>query len=122
MKFSEAIWIHRVRRCAKDISSVIPANHIFILVDEGTFDLETFARWRTLPFLERDGQHWGCPKDDEVAIRELERLRQSGADFIIFVWQTFWWLDHYTKLHQYLRAKFHCVLENDRLVVFDLRL
>jgi hypothetical protein len=45
----------------------------------------------------------------------------AGAGFIVFAWPAFWWLDHYAGLHRHLRAHFRCVLENDRLVVFDLR-
>ena len=49
----------------------------FILVDEeqlrGDLGLD-----RAIPFLEKDGQWWGAPADDETALRELERLRQAG--------------------------------------------
>ena len=34
---------------------------------------------------------------------------------------TAWWLDHYQGLHQYLRSKFHCVLHEEALIIFDLR-
>ena len=59
--------------------------------------------------------------DDETAIRELERLRRSGASFLAFAWPAFWWLDYYSEFSGYLRAKFPCLLENKHLVVFDLR-
>ena len=74
-----------------------------------------------VPFLERDGQYWGPPPDGDTGIQELERLRKLGADFIVFVWTAFWWLDYYAELHNYLRSRFRCVLENDRMVAFDLR-
>jgi hypothetical protein len=56
-----------------------------------------------------------------VAIRELERLRQAGANFMVFGWPDFWWLEQYPGLSRHLRSHFRCALENSRLVVFDLR-
>ena len=63
----------------------------------------------------------GAPPDDETGIRELQRLRRAGAAFVAFGWPAFWWLDYYTGLRDHLRANHRCVLENDRVVVFDLR-
>jgi hypothetical protein len=65
--------------------------------------------------------YWGNPPDDETAIQEVERLRQSGFSFIVFGWPAFWWCDYYFRFYSYLREKYRCVLENDRLVVFGLR-
>ncbi len=76
-------------------------------------------RW--LPFLEKDGRYWGKPPDDATAIRELERLREAGAGFIVFTWSTFWWFEYYGELHRYLRAQFPCIQHDERIVAFDLR-
>ncbi len=120
-KHLETRWLGRCNRAAEDIESLICTGDIFILVDEATFAPEIFARWRTMPFVERDGKYWGPPSDEATAINELERLRRSGANFIVFGWPAFWWLDHYAGFHRYLRSRFNCVLQNDRVVVFDLR-
>jgi hypothetical protein len=32
-----------------------------------------------------------------------------------------WWLDYYKGFNQYLRSNFFCMLDNERLVAFDLR-
>ncbi len=116
-------WWHRLHLIIQDITTLVPPAETFILVDEDQLGFsETVSDRRRIPFLERDGQYWGAPTDDETAIRELERLRQSGASFIVFAWTAFWWLDYYTGLHHYLRSKFRRVMENERLVIFDLRL
>ncbi len=114
-------WVHRVFHTIKEIVTLVPANEAFILVDENQLALDAIASRRAIPFLERDGQFWGRPPDDETAIQELERLRHNGANFIVFVWPAFWWLNYYVELNSYLRSKYKCVLENDRIVVFDLR-
>ena len=62
----------------------------------------------------------GTPPDDPTAIGELERLRRSVASFMVFAWPAFWWLESCTSLREHRRSKFRCVLENERLVAFDL--
>ncbi len=100
---------------------MIPRGESFILVDEDDWGTEdVMAGRRCIPFLQRGGQYWGSPADDEAAIREFEQLRREGASFIAFAWPAFWWLEYYSGFHRYLRSEFRCVLENDRLVVFDL--
>ena len=99
----------------------VPPGERFILVDQEQFGNEISTGHCAIPFLERDGKYWGPPPDDVTAIHELERLRKSGANFIVFGWPAFWWLDYYAEMHHYLRSKYNCVLKNDRLVIFDLR-
>ena len=42
---------------------------------------------------------------------ELDRFRLAA----------FWRLDHYNELSDHLRSQYNCILENDRLVIFDLQ-
>jgi hypothetical protein len=110
------------RLAAQEVAALLPPGHTVILVDDEELGGKVGTGHRRIPFLERDGQYWGPPPDDITAIRELERLRHAGVDFIIFGWPAFWWLDYYHGFHEYLRSRFPCVLRNDRLVVFDLRM
>jgi Glycosyl transferase family 2 len=119
-------WMRRLAAATEELSTLLPLDCSVIVVDEDQWA----DRWggsgllegrRSIPFLERDGQYWGPPPDDGVAIRELERLRQSGAGFVVIGWPAFWWLGHFAGWHRHLRSNYPCVLENDRLVVFDLQ-
>jgi SAM-dependent methyltransferase len=112
----------KVVRLRDDLAALLPPGAVLILADEDCYRDQLTADRPVLPFLERDGQYWGAPPDDDTAIRELERLRGSGASFLAFAWPAFWWLEYYAELHRHLRSTSRCVLENDRLVVFDLRL
>ncbi len=114
-------WLYRLRRAAEEIAMQVPPGEAFLLVDQDQWGMDSTAGRRALPFLERDGQYWGPPPDDETAVREFERLRGAGATFMVFAWPAFWWLDYYAGLQAHLQSRFRCVLENDRLVVFDLR-
>jgi glycosyltransferase involved in cell wall biosynthesis len=129
---TEDSWPQRIRKMVEELSARIPPGSAFVLIDDNQIAnasgiaqdaswKEFVARRRVVSFLEVDGQYWGPPPDDETATRELERLRRVGARFIVFAWPAFWWLDYYMGLQHHLRSNFRCVLENDRLVAFDLR-
>ena len=100
---------------------VIPSGATYILVDELQTRLAADAEHTALPFLERDGEYWGPPADSQDAIREIERMRQSGCTHIVFAWPAMWWLDYYRDMTEYLRTRHRCVLQSDRLRIFDLR-
>jgi hypothetical protein len=115
-------WKQQLQSATEEIASLIPAQDKFILVGEAEWSNgEVDLRRHYIPFLERDGQYWGPPGDDATAINELERLRNAGSRFIVFRSPVFWWLGYYSGFHSYLRSHFRCILENDRLVAFDLR-
>lgn len=103
------------------IALVIPPENKFILVNENMWAPESVAGRIAVPFLERDGQYWGEPENDQIAIQEVERMRGCGSSFMVFSPPGFWWLDYYAQFHRYLRLEYQCVMDDDRLVVFDLR-
>ena len=105
----------------QELNALIPPRDSFVLVDDGNWGTEILEDWHAIPFLERDGHYWGAPSNDEIAIQEFDRLRRSGASFMVFGWPAFWWLDYYSGLNRHLRSSSRCVIHNDRLVVFDLR-
>lgn len=114
-------WFHRLDRSIKELTALAGSEKSFILVDDATWETEKiFQRGQAKPFLERDGQFWGPPEDDRSAISELERQRQAGVSFIAFAWPAFWWLDFYKDFQRHLRSHSRCLLENERLLVFDL--
>ena len=53
-------------------------------------------------------------------IAELERLRATGARMVVFVWTTFWWLEHYAEFKHHLHSHYRCVREDESVVAFDL--
>jgi hypothetical protein len=115
-------WVKQVKLSTQEIRFIVPRGDRFILVDDGqwNFDESDSGHYCT-PYMEQGGQYWGPPPDDDTAIRELERLRKSGANYMVFAWPAFWWLDHYPGLHDYLNTDFSCLLKNERVIVFDLR-
>jgi glycosyltransferase involved in cell wall biosynthesis len=119
-------WMLRLEQAAGELMSVVPEEETFLLIDEAQWadtwgGSEVVPARGAVPFPERDGEYWGPPENDDEAIRELERLRKGGASFAVFAWPAFWWLDHYAGLKEHVRSRFPCLLDNERLIVFDLR-
>jgi hypothetical protein len=115
-------WSEQERLTAAEIAAFVRPGEMFVLVDEDQLGRQGFPTdCKVVPFLERNGHYWGVPPESETAIREFERLRQSGAKFMVFAWPAFWWLNYYSDLHHYLNSHFSCRLKNERLIVYDLR-
>jgi hypothetical protein len=114
-------WKERYSTALSEIARLVPGTDTVLLADEAQLG-PLPVRSRMIPFPEQEGQYAGPPANDDAAIRAFEQSRRSDdAGFMIFAWPAFWWLDHYAGLHNHLRVKYRCVLENETLVVFDLR-
>jgi len=70
--------------------------------------------------LERKGKYWGPPGDDKTAIAALEEMIGEGASFLAVVWSSYWWFGTYPAFSKYLRDHYRCLLENERVAVFNL--
>ncbi len=116
-------WIYRTQTAAQQIHEHLPARATFILVDDNVLQIgeRMLPGYTSIPFLEKDGQHWGPPADDGIGISELERMRHSAAKYIVIAWPAFWWLDHYKAFHQYLLQQYRQVAETENIIVFDLQ-
>jgi succinoglycan biosynthesis protein ExoV len=117
----EVPWLYSMQMALKELSEEIPPGATFIIVDEERWGGgQVLAGRRTLPFLERNGRYWGLPADGDVAISEIERLREGGAQYIAFMEPSFWLLDFYPGLREHL-DRYRPVIRSTRVLVFDLR-
>jgi glycosyltransferase involved in cell wall biosynthesis len=114
-------WMDKLNRATEELKAVIPAGETFLLADEDQWGAQLLTDRRAIPFPELNGLYGGPPSDDAAAVREFERLHAAGAAFMVFGWPAFWWLDYYAALNRHLHERFRRILQNDRLVVFDLR-
>lgn len=112
---------YKLHALNKDLAALFSGTETIILVDEDQLRKSIENVGRIIPFLERQKKYWGPPSDDKTAIEAVGRLRQEGAAFMVIAWPAFWWLQQYKEFTEYLRFSFPCVLENDHLIVFDLK-
>jgi glycosyltransferase involved in cell wall biosynthesis len=114
-------WWCRFKRATNSLDTIVPKGESFILVDDCTWGMQGDSVRHPIPFLEMDGEYWGPPPDSATAIQALEKLRASGICFIVIVWMSFWWLEYYTDFSKYLHLHYSCILEDENLIIFDLR-
>src|SRR5258708_39829611 len=77
---------HRFYAATQEITEIVPTEAAFILPGEAMLEASALvAPRRCLPFLEKGGKDWGKPADEAAAIRELERLRETGASFMVLM-------------------------------------
>ena len=108
-------------RIAVRLRTILRRGAPCILVDLDRTDIKDSLANPVIPFVERAGQYWGPPADDAQAVRELERLRRDGAEFIVFPWFAAWWLEHYRGFSEHLRKTSTCLANDDLITVYDLK-
>lgn len=119
-KWRENSWFYRLKLATQEIARLVESEK-FILVDDNTWMMNDNDNHHMIPFLERGGKYWGPPPHDDTAIRELERLRKSGASYLVFAWPAFWWLDYYSEFNRHIRARSRCILDDRNIIAFDVR-
>ena len=115
-------WYVQMERAIADLQLFVPEKASLILVNDDEWGARTarLAPRRVLPFLERNAKYWGRPADDSNAIEELTRMHREGATHIAVSWNCFWWLEHYAKFFAHLTQSFRCLLQNERVIIFEL--
>ena len=121
MRREKTRWKQQFTLASNELAEMVPRGSNLVLVDDNQIGSEIIEGRNVIPFLERNGQYWGCPPDGTTATKEFERLRANGADYMAFIWPAHWWLDHFPELNDHLRSGFRCILQNERLIVFDLQ-
>lgn len=120
-KLERTGWIETLEQAVREFRAVVPQNEAYVLVDDDQLagsGLDAPSQARRL--IVHDGAPGGPPVDDAEAIEALEQQRQTGLRYLVIAWPSFWWLDHYAEFGASLRGRCRPLLENERLVIFDL--
>jgi glycosyltransferase involved in cell wall biosynthesis len=115
------LWPTRLLQAKSDLKAVVPAGGSYALIDGNEWaGTELIEERHVISFTENAEEDKGPPADDQAAIAQLERHRDHGVTYLILWWTCFWWLDHYQAFKRHLFSRFPCVLQNDRLIVFEI--
>jgi hypothetical protein len=116
------LWPKRRLNAVSEIEALILPGQSYVFVDNDEWgQREPVVGRYAIPFLERGGEYWGPPSDDDTAISQLDRLiSEERISHVVVWWTAYWWLEHYAKFGNWLRSKHKCVLESDALIVFEL--
>jgi hypothetical protein len=109
------------QECDAALESLIRPGEKFIMIDEDHSVLLKQRADSRIPFLEQNGAYFGMPENDEGALHELQRQRAAGAKWVIIPQTSFWVIQFYPRLMRELHTSHRCRLQNDSLVVFELR-
>jgi hypothetical protein len=117
---SQKAYFDRLDTFRRTINKLIPPSDNFILVEDDGIWKSLGAGRNVYRLVETQDQYYFNPKDDEMAVRELERLKDAGAKFIVFWGPEFWWFDYYNGFNRHLRSNYRLLVEDDTMVVFQL--
>ena len=113
------LWAWRQKIAARELSAYLKNDTRWALVDDNQWDRAFFSDPAPASFFA--DPFAGPPASDDEAIARVEQLKGGGCRFLVFAAPSAWWLSHYTGLHQYLASHFKCLINNQRITVFDLQ-
>jgi 4-amino-4-deoxy-L-arabinose transferase-like glycosyltransferase len=91
-----------LRDVGLELNKITAPNALLVAADTGNPTIFYYAERKGWHFLEQDGIYGGNPGDSKEAIADLERLHRQGATHLVFITNTFWWLESYPELARYL--------------------
>jgi glycosyltransferase involved in cell wall biosynthesis len=107
-------WWHRIDATVREIVNLVPEAASFVLLDEDQWVMGDELQGR----LRIDFEY---PQNEDAALRELSRVHMEGATHLFISWPAFWWQDEFPGFIGHLRQSLPIVIENDRVMGFDLR-
>ncbi len=100
----------------------VPEGATVLVISKGDDDLVELGGRNALHFpQDSTGDYAGHhPSGSEEAIAGLERMRESGAQFLVIPAASSWWLDHYAEFASHL-AGYRTVLDGPHCRIVSLR-
>ena len=69
-----------------------------------------------------DGVYAGHhPSSGAEAVDHLERLRENGAEYLLFPQTSFWWLEHYSELRSHIEGRYTREVSDHNCIIYNLR-
>lgn len=104
------------------VEEQVPEGSTVLVVSRGDDDLVDLGARNALHFpQDASGDYAGHhPSGSDEAIAELERMRESGAEFLVIPSASSWWLDHYAELASHL-AGYRTILDGPHCRIFALQ-
>ena len=102
------------------LKETTPKNSLIVAADIGDPTIFYYAQRKGWHFLEKDGIYNGNPNDSDQLIVDLEKLRERGANYLVFTSNTSWWLDYYREFAQNLDQTATLVAANSQFKIFRL--
>ena len=118
---SQYAWLRSFALAFDELDALVARGETVVLVDNEDLGDDLLPGRQLVSLQEHNGQDRNLPVDAGQAIARLARLRASEATMLVVAFTGFWWLDSYPELFVHLRTRHRCLVDNDHLLVFDLR-
>jgi 4-amino-4-deoxy-L-arabinose transferase-like glycosyltransferase len=102
------------------LKETTPKNSLIVAADIGDPTIFYYAERKGWHFLEKGGVYNGNPNDSDQLIVDLEKLREHGANYLVFTSNTSWWLDYYREFAQHLDQTATLMVANSQFKIFRL--
>jgi colanic acid/amylovoran biosynthesis glycosyltransferase len=113
----EQLWRREVVELVHGyVETRLPRDARVLVVSRGDEEIVDFAHHRGEHFPQaQDGRYAGHhPADSAEAIAHLDRLRESGAGYLVIPGTAQWWLEHYGEFAQHLEQRYRRLAAEDR--------
>ena len=115
-----SLWSRRLNGSRADVRRLVPADTLVVLIDDNCVGTDFLIDRKILPFLEQDGVYWGapqfCARDHGTGKNARERCGRCGALMDVYVVARL-----LRRILEYVSAKYPCLVQNDRVAVFNLQ-
>jgi GT2 family glycosyltransferase len=110
-----------VERVRGEVERQLPADARVLVVSRGDRELLRLGEREAAHFPQAEnGEYAGYhPADSAAAIDELERLRESGARYLVIPPASAWWMDYYEEFSAHLRSRYRR-LDSSGCEIFEL--
>jgi hypothetical protein len=109
-------WARRTRRAAATIAAHVPRGERVALIDDNSLDRGVFSSFEAVALSEDEG----APPDGPSAVAALQEAKQGGVRYVAICWPSFWWLDYYRELSEYLETQSSIVARGDDVALYAL--
>lgn len=111
-----------VAELRETVHESVPPGATVLVVSKGDprlTDLDDRPGWH-FPQTESGAYAGHHPADSAEAIAHLERLRQKGAEYLVFPSTGLWWLEHYADFRRHLESQYLVSARTDACLIYRL--
>jgi 4-amino-4-deoxy-L-arabinose transferase-like glycosyltransferase len=112
-------WALPSWKAGNEINRIAPPGALIIVPGRGDSTAIYYSKRRGWHYL-GDGRIGSFPANSELAINDVENLRQKGAAYFVITRDTLWYLDWYKGLERHLNSHYPQISDGYDYLIFDL--
>lgn len=115
-------WMTKLTQATTSFRMHVPPGGKCILIDDDLLGNEFKRDRQCIPFTFHEGIYNGPPADGHTGASELDRLiRTQVPGNVIIAWPSFWWLQSYPEIADYLDHQLEKIEVDDELIIYQVK-